>query len=183
MGNESRTSLEVAFDEAQARRATARERNQASDLDPARRAREVDQIRDDVTRLAAHRAHGYSPIQETERFHCVICGSDDHSALGHPTKEDSETHVTDTPTIQTTTGHSENTPVNHPVHYNADPSGVECIQIIRHRNHNIGAAIKYLWRAGLKVLGTKSAREAEIQDLEKAVWYIQDEIARLKALP
>ena len=160
MGNESRTSLEVAFDEAQARRATARERNQASDLDPARRAREVDQIRDDVTRLAAHSAHGYTPAEE-----------------------DSETHVTDTPTIQTTTGHSENTPVNHPVHYNADPSGVECIQIIRHRNHNIGAAIKYLWRAGLKVLGTKSAREAEIQDLEKAVWYIQDEIARLKALP
>ena len=160
MGNESRTSLEVAFDEAQARRATARERNQASDLDPARRAREVDQIRDDVTRLAAHRVHGYTPAEE-----------------------DSETHVTDTLTIQTTTGHSENTPVNHPVHYNADPSGVECIQIIRHRNHNIGAAIKYLWRAGLKVLGTKSAREAEIQDLEKAVWYIQDEIARLKALP
>lgn len=148
-----RTSLEAAFEAAQARSARQRE------ADHSGRAERVTSVERDIARLAG------IPIQETTA------------------EEDSETHVTDTPTIQTTTGHSENTPVNHPVHYNADPSGVECIQIIRHRNHNIGAAIKYLWRAGLKVLGTKSAREAEIQDLEKAVWYIQDEIARLKALP
>ena len=24
--------------------------------------------------------------------------------------------------------------VNHPVHYTTDPSGIECIQITRHRN-------------------------------------------------
>ena len=41
-------------------------------------------------------------------------------------------------------------PVNHPTHYTSDPSGVECIEITRHRNFNIGNAIKYLWRAGLK---------------------------------
>ena len=40
--------------------------------------------------------------------------------------------------------------VNHPRHYTSDPSGVECIQITRHRNFNIGNAFKYLWRAGLK---------------------------------
>ena len=40
--------------------------------------------------------------------------------------------------------------VNHPAHYTSDPSGVECIQITRHRNFNVGNAIKYLWRAGLK---------------------------------
>ena len=28
--------------------------------------------------------------------------------------------------------------VNHPAHYTSDPSGVECIQITRHRNFNIG---------------------------------------------
>ena len=154
-----RTSLEVAFEAAQARSARQRE------ADHSGREERVTSVEGDIARLAAHRAHGYGQIQETTP------------------EEDSETHVMSTPTIQTTTGHLENTPVNHPVHYNADPSGVECIQIIRHRNHNIGAAIKYLWRAGLKVLGTKSAREAEIQDLEKAVWYIQDEIARLKDLP
>lgn len=63
-------------------------------------------------------------------------------------------------------------PVQNPVHYTSDPSGVECIQITRHRNFNIGNAIKYLWRAGLK-------EDAKIQDLRKAIWYIEDEIARL----
>jgi len=64
--------------------------------------------------------------------------------------------------------------VNHPPHYTSDPSGVECIQITRHRNFNIGNAFKYLWRAGLKD-ETKT-----IQDLEKAIFYIQDEIKRLE---
>lgn len=63
--------------------------------------------------------------------------------------------------------------VNHPPHYTSDPSGVECIQITRHRNFNIGNAIKYLWRAGLK-------EDAKIQDLRKAIWYIEDEIKRLE---
>lgn len=68
-------------------------------------------------------------------------------------------------------------PVNHPAHYTSDPSGVECIEITRHRNFNIGNAIKYLWRAGLK----DSAAVAE--DLRKAVWYIEDEIKRLGQEP
>ena len=63
-------------------------------------------------------------------------------------------------------------PVNHPAHYTKHPSGIECIQITRHMNFNIGNAIKYLWRAGKK--------DAEVQDLKKAVWYIQDEIKRLE---
>ena len=64
--------------------------------------------------------------------------------------------------------------VNHPPHYTSDPSGVECIQITRHRNFNVGNAFKYLCRAGLK-------DEAKtIQDLEKAMLYIQDEIKRLQ---
>lgn len=64
--------------------------------------------------------------------------------------------------------------VNHPSHYTSDPSGIECIQITRHRNFNIGNAIKYLWRAGLK-------EDAKVQDLRKAIWYIEDEIKRLEA--
>ena len=39
--------------------------------------------------------------------------------------------------------------VNHPSHYNSHPSGIECIEIARHHNFNIGNTIKYLWRAGL----------------------------------
>lgn len=63
--------------------------------------------------------------------------------------------------------------VDHPPHYTSDPSGVERIQITRHRNFNIGNAIKYLWRAGLK------DQSATVEDLRKAVWYINDEIERL----
>jgi hypothetical protein len=64
--------------------------------------------------------------------------------------------------------------VNHPQHYVSDPSGVECITITRHRNFNIGNAIKYLWRAGLKNEGK------HIEDLKKAIFYINDEIKRLE---
>ena len=63
--------------------------------------------------------------------------------------------------------------VNHPSHYTSDPSGIECIQITQHRNFCIGNAIKYLWRAGLKDKSTT------IQDLLKAIWYIECEIIRL----
>lgn len=66
-------------------------------------------------------------------------------------------------------------PVNYPAHYTSDPSGVECIQITRHRNFNIGNAIKYLWRNGLK------DSDAQVQDLQKAVFYINDEIERLSS--
>lgn len=70
--------------------------------------------------------------------------------------------------------------VNHPPHYTSDPSGVECIQVTRHRNFNIGNAIKYLWRAGLKESADKSALDKQIEDLNKAIFYIKDEIERLK---
>lgn len=63
--------------------------------------------------------------------------------------------------------------INHPPHYKAHPSGIECIEITRHMNFNCGNAIKYIWRNGLKE-GTPS-----IQDLEKAIWYIKDEIKRI----
>lgn len=69
--------------------------------------------------------------------------------------------------------------VNHPKHYTSNLSGIECIQVVRHRNFNIGNAIKYLWRAGLKHDSDKESIQKEIEDLNKAVWYIVDEIHRL----
>lgn len=62
----------------------------------------------------------------------------------------------------------------NPGHYRSHPSGIECIQITEHMNFCLGNAIKYIWRAGLK------APDA-IQDLQKAMWYIQREIERLSA--
>lgn len=71
--------------------------------------------------------------------------------------------------------------VNHPLHYNQHPSGIECIEIARHYCFSIGNAIKYLWRAGLKQEAGKSDITKEIEDLEKAKWYIQDRINQLKS--
>ena len=75
---------------------------------------------------------------------------------------------------------TEHDAVNHPYHYTSHPSGVECIQITRHYCFTIGNAIKYLWRAGLKQDVGTPPKEKEIQDLEKAIWYINDRIKQLK---
>lgn len=72
-----------------------------------------------------------------------------------------------------------NDSVNHPSYYISHPSGIECIEITRHYCFSIGNAIKYLWRAGLKKeMGLKD-REKEIEDLRKAIWYINDRIKQL----
>ena len=63
-------------------------------------------------------------------------------------------------------------PVDHPRHYCSHPSGIECITITKHMNFCLGNATKYIWRAGLK--------GESLEDLEKAKWYIQCEIDRIK---
>lgn len=63
--------------------------------------------------------------------------------------------------------------VHHPAHCTTHPSGVERIDIIEHMPFNIGSAVKYLWRLGKK--------DDAIQELEKARWYIDREIGRLRA--
>lgn len=63
--------------------------------------------------------------------------------------------------------------VNHPSHYTGHPSGIECIQITEHMGFNLGNALKYIWRCDLK----KDA----IEDLKKARWYIDRELAKREA--
>jgi hypothetical protein len=73
--------------------------------------------------------------------------------------------------------------VNHPPHYNSHPSGIECIQVTEHYNFNIGNAIKYLWRNGIKKEEEGlSDRAKQLEDLKKAVWYVEREIKRLESL-
>ena len=74
---------------------------------------------------------------------------------------------------------NKNDQINHPKHYTSDLSGIECIDITRHRNFNIGNAIKYLWRAGLKEDKDRKLIDKQVEDLNKAVWYLVDEIHRL----
>ena len=62
-------------------------------------------------------------------------------------------------------------PVNHPAHYTAHPSGVECITVTEHMNFNVGNAVKYLWRSG--------AKGDALEDLKKAAWYVNREIERI----
>lgn len=71
--------------------------------------------------------------------------------------------------------------VNNPKHYTSHPSGIECIEISKHYNFCIGNAIKYLWRNGLKQESGISAKEKQIEDLNKAIWYIKQEIKELQA--
>lgn len=61
--------------------------------------------------------------------------------------------------------------VNHPAHYTK--GGIECIDAIRaaltpeeFRGYCKGNALKYIWRNGKKAPGT------EVQDAEKAIWYL-----------
>ena len=63
--------------------------------------------------------------------------------------------------------------VQHPDHYNGHPSGVECLTIVRWCNFNIGNVIKYCWRWMVT---------HKIQDLQKAKFYLEDEIERLTKL-
>jgi hypothetical protein len=65
-------------------------------------------------------------------------------------------------------------PINHPEHYLTHRSGVECITITEHLNFCLGNAIKYIWRA--------DAKGDAINDLSKAIWYLEREITRRKAL-
>lgn len=69
-----------------------------------------------------------------------------------------------------------NDPVNHPSHYTSHPSGIECIQITRHMGFNLGNAFKYIWRADEK------HEDGGIEDISKAIWYLQDELKKRKGL-
>ena len=64
--------------------------------------------------------------------------------------------------------------VNHPPHYTKHPSGIECIDITRHMCFNLGNALKYIWRADLK------HDDGGVEDLQKAVFYLKDQIELLK---
>jgi len=61
----------------------------------------------------------------------------------------------------------------NPAHYKSHPSGVECITITEHMTFNLGNAVKYIWRAGLKSPNA-------VEDLKKARWYLDRELSRLE---
>lgn len=62
--------------------------------------------------------------------------------------------------------------VDHPKHYNAHPSKVECIELAEKMSFNLGNAFKYVFR--------RDDKENTFQDLSKADWYLTREIGRLE---
>lgn len=69
--------------------------------------------------------------------------------------------------------------VNHPDHYH--PGTYEAINVIEawDLNFNLGSAIKYISRCGLKPDAELSKKEKALEDLRKAAWYVDREIERL----
>lgn len=65
--------------------------------------------------------------------------------------------------------------IAHPKHYNQGK--IEVIEFIEDKklNYHKGNAIKYISRAGIK------NKDKEIEDLRKAIWYLQREIEQLIA--
>ena len=68
--------------------------------------------------------------------------------------------------------------VNHPSHYTwlKNLCGIEVIDITRHMGFNLGNVVKYVLRAGHKSEKGYSDFDKEIEDLQKAKWYLEDEI-------
>lgn len=70
--------------------------------------------------------------------------------------------------------------VNHPSHYN--DGKIEVIDYIEDKQLGfcLGNAVKYISRAGKKKSGNLSDKEKEIEDLKKAVFYINYRIKELE---
>lgn len=64
--------------------------------------------------------------------------------------------------------------VNHPAHYT--DGSIEVIDYIedKHLDFCLGNAVKYISRAG------KKSKATEIEDLSKAIWYINRKIRQLE---
>jgi hypothetical protein len=114
-----------------------------------------------------------------DRADCTSCGTTDAACtkkvVGGGKACCSQCAYTDThpkPEVE----NPVNDPVNSPSHYTAY-KGLEIIDLTEQMNFNRGNAVKYIARAGLK----NPTRDAEIEDLKKARWYIDREIARLEA--
>ena len=76
--------------------------------------------------------------------------------------------------------------VSHPSHYTwlKDKCGIEVIDVTRHLDFDLGNAIKYILRAGRKPIINENLSDdflrAAIQDLKKALFYINDKIDMLE---
>jgi hypothetical protein len=66
--------------------------------------------------------------------------------------------------------------VNHPTHYGGQDNPYEAIKVIDawELGFSLGNTVKYISRAG------KKDSDKELQDLKKALWYLQHHIEQLE---
>jgi hypothetical protein len=119
----------------------------------------------------------FSPGPNRATLHCqlLIGHTGRHIHVNGPASASWPFHDHNT-AIGSTTSTPGQDVIDHPPHYNAHPSGIECIVIAEHHNFCIGNVLKYLWRAGLK----RSPDASAVNDLRKAAWYLNREIKRLE---
>lgn len=72
--------------------------------------------------------------------------------------------------------------VQHPSHYTwlKEKCGVEVIDITRHMDFDLGNSLKYILRNGRKSEEGMTNKEKAIEDLRKAIFYIEDKIKMLE---
>ena len=125
----------------------------------------------EIDEIAGHKRIRCTPVNLSNEF-SVCFGIEDiimYGMLG------SSTHKTD----NGKNGKSEQ--VNHPSHYSwlKDLCGVEPIEICQHFDFSVGNALKYIMRKG-KVERNLTEKQQRIQDLEKAIYYLKNEIYLMK---
>lgn len=84
------------------------------------------------------------------------------------------------PPVKEPKSNSDN--VNHPAHYT--DGKIEVIDYIEDKQLGfcLGNAVKYISRAGKKKSGSMSDREKEVNDLRKALWYVERRIKEIEEL-
>lgn len=65
-------------------------------------------------------------------------------------------------------------PIEKSRHYNVDPCGVECIEVVKFLPFCLGNAVKYLWR--------RDHKESHQIDSDKARYYLRSEKERWAAM-
>ena len=125
----------------------------------------------EIDEIDGHNRLRCTPVNLSNEF-SVCFGIEDIMMYGMLS---SSTHKTD----NEKNGKSEQ--VNHPSHYAwlKDLCGVEPIEICQHFDFSVGNALKYIMRKG-KVERNLTEKQQRIQDLEKAIYYLKNEIYLMK---
>lgn len=69
--------------------------------------------------------------------------------------------------------------VEHPNYYQL-PNGIEVLDIVRYMDFDLGNACKYILRASKKSEEGMTMKQKTIEDLKKAVFYLEDKIKMLE---